>query len=223
MPLTKRNPASLRRQYPLYIQVGLVLALGLSVAAFQLPWAPQADVTFDAATPDVIQLEDIQPTQQIETPPPPPRPPVPVAVPDDALLEDEPLRFDAALEPDGPAPVGPSTSPSEGREADEEAPDEHYFVAVEEMPEPIGGIEAIRHKVRYPEMARKAGVEGMVVVQFVVDDAGTVREATVLKGIGAGCDEEALRVIRQTQFRPGRQRGKAVNVKMSIPIRFRLR
>lgn len=223
MTLTTRNAVTLRRQYPLYIQVGLVLALGLSVAAFRLPWAPQAEVTFETETQDVIHLEDIQPTRQIETPPPPPRPLVPVAVPDDDLLEDEPLRFDAGLELDGPVPVGPTTPPTEGRETDEEAPGEHYFVAVEEMPEPVGGIDAIRRNVRYPDMARKAGVEGMVVVQFVVDDDGTVRDATVLKGIGAGCDEEALRVIRQTQFIPGRQRGKAVNVKMSIPIRFRLR
>jgi protein TonB len=70
MPLTKRNPASLRRQYPLYIQIGLVLALGLSVAVFRLPWAPQAEVTFETEMQDVIRLEDIQLTQQIETPPP---------------------------------------------------------------------------------------------------------------------------------------------------------
>jgi protein TonB len=144
-------------------------------------------------------------------------------VPDDDLLEDEPLRFDAGLEQDGSARVGPATISAEGRETDEEALDEHYFVAVEEMPEPVAGIDAIRRNVRYPDMARNAGVEGMVVVQFVVDDEGAVRDAIVLKGIGAGCDEEALRVIRQTRFLPGRQRGKIVNVKMSIPIRFRLR
>jgi TonB family protein len=97
------------------------------------------------------------------------------------------------------------------------------FVVVEQMPELIGGLASIQRAIRYPTLAKKAGIEGRVFVQFIVDTHGSVIEANVVRGIGGGCDEEALRVVRQARFQPGRQRGEAVMVKMSIPITFKLR
>ncbi|MDE2729853.1 MAG: energy transducer TonB [Bacteroidota bacterium] len=77
-------------------------------------------------------------------------------------------------------------------------------------------------QIQYPTIARKAQVEGSVIVQFVVDPEGNVRNAVVTRGIGAGCDEEALRVIRQAKFNPGYNEGAAVNTSMSLPILFKL-
>jgi len=94
---------------------------------------------------------------------------------------------------------------------------------VEEMPEPVGGLEGLQRRVRYPEMARRAGIEGTVFVQFVVDEQGNVSEVQVVRGIGGGADEAAMEAVRQTTFRPGRQRGQPVKVRMSLPVRFRLR
>ena len=91
------------------------------------------------------------------------------------------------------------------------------------MPELIGGIGSLMKTIYYPEIAKKAGVEGTVVIQFVVDTQGRVKDAIVLKGIGGGCDEEALRAVNAAKFSPGRQRGKAVAVKMSLPVRFVLK
>jgi protein TonB len=105
-------------------------------------------------------------------------------------------------------------------EPKEEAPT--YFVAVEEMPEPIGGIEAIQSKIVYPEIAKRAGVEGKVYVLAFVDENGTVTKAVVLKGVGAGLDEAALNAVKATKFKPGKQRGKPVKVQVSIPIVFKL-
>ena len=82
---------------------------------------------------------------------------------------------------------------------------------------------SIQKKIKYPEIARKAGVEGRVIIQFIVNEQGNVSEAAVVRGIGAGCDEEALRVVRKARFTPGRQRGKSVKVKMSLPITFKLK
>ncbi len=96
------------------------------------------------------------------------------------------------------------------------------FVVVEEMPELIGGMQAIAEKIHYPETARKAGVEGTVIVQFVVDENGKVQNPVIVKGVGAGLDEEALRVVRQLTFKPGKQRGRPVKVRMALPIRFEL-
>jgi TonB family protein len=96
------------------------------------------------------------------------------------------------------------------------------FLVVERMPEPIGGMQTIYEKIRYPELARKAGIEGRVVVQFVVDEQGNVVNPEIIRGIGGGCDEAALNAIRGVQFTPGMQRGRAVKVQFQIPIVFRL-
>ena len=105
-------------------------------------------------------------------------------------------------------------------EEKEQAPT--YFVAVEEMPEPIGGIKGIQEKIEYPEIAKRAGVEGKVYILAFVDESGNVMKAQVLKGIGAGCDEAALDAVQKTKFKPGKQRGVPVKVQVSIPIIFKL-
>jgi len=106
-------------------------------------------------------------------------------------------------------------------EEEEEIPVE-FFVAVEQMPEPIGGIAAIQQKIIYPEIAKRAGVQGRVYVKAFVDEAGNVQKADVIKGIGAGCDEAAIAAVLKTKFKPGKQRGKPVRVQVSIPILFKL-
>jgi protein TonB len=97
-----------------------------------------------------------------------------------------------------------------------------YFVAVEEMPEPIGGLKGIQEKIVYPEIAKRMGVEGKVHVQAFVDESGKVTDVQVIKGIGAGCDEAALDAVLKTKFKPGKQRGKPVRVQITIPINFKL-
>lgn len=96
-----------------------------------------------------------------------------------------------------------------------------YFVAVEEMPEPIGGLNSIQAKIVYPELARRAGIEGKVFVRAYVDETGSVTRAEVIKGIGLGCDEAALDAVLNTKFNPGKQRGKPIKVQVVIPISFK--
>lgn len=100
--------------------------------------------------------------------------------------------------------------------------DEDFFVVVEEMPELIGGLESIASQVQYPEMAQRAGIEGRVFIQFIVNEVGEVENPRVIRGIGGGADEEALRVVRNAKFQPGMQRGMPVKVAYSLPIMFRL-
>jgi len=100
--------------------------------------------------------------------------------------------------------------------------EDDYFVALEEMPEPIGGIKAIQEKIQYPEIAKRAGIEGKVYVLAFIDRDGIVVNAKIIKGIGAGCDEATLDAVRQTKFTPGRQRGVPHNAQVSIPIVFKL-
>lgn len=221
MALRKHDKANLKKRYPLYIEIGLVLTLGLLILAFR--WDLSSDNDFEIVMPEQeqIQMEEVQQTQQIEQPPPPPRPPVPVEVPNDEVLEDDVLNLDASLDLDDPITNTPPPPPP--AEEEEEEPEPEIFVIVEEMPELIGGLAAIQSKIQYPEIAKKAGVEGRVFVQFIVDEQGNVVDPVVTRGIGAGCDEEALRAVRQAKFKPGKQRGKSVRVKMSLPITFKLR
>ncbi len=102
-----------------------------------------------------------------------------------------------------------------------ETKDDVYFV-VEEMPTLVGGLEAIAKQVKYPEIAHKAGIEGRVFVQFVVNEEGSVEDVVVTRGIGAGCDEEAVRVVRNAKFTPGIQEGEPVKVRMTLPVTFKL-
>jgi len=97
-----------------------------------------------------------------------------------------------------------------------------FFVVVEEMPELIGGLGELQQQIRYPEMAQRAGIEGRVFVQFIVDENGDVLDPQIIRGIGGGADEEALRVVSQAKFTPGMQRGRPVPVQYSLPISFRL-
>ena len=107
-----------------------------------------------------------------------------------------------------------------------DTPDE-LFTLVEEQPEFKGGMEEfykyVAKEIKYPSQARRLGVEGQVNVEFTVQKDGTLADVKVTKGIGAGCDAEAIRVMENSPaFNPGRQRGKAVNVRMEVPINFKL-
>ncbi|MCH7773742.1 MAG: energy transducer TonB, partial [Bacteroidetes bacterium] len=97
------------------------------------------------------------------------------------------------------------------------------FVAVEEMPYPIGGIQAIQEKVHYTEIGRRAGIKGTVYIEAIIDEEGNVINAIVKKGIGGGLDEEALNAVLNTKFVPGKQRVKPVKLKRVIPIKYVLK
>lgn len=113
-------------------------------------------------------------------------------------------------------------SASEPELATAPSKEEVTFVVVEQMPAPVGGLQAIMERIQYPEAAKTAGVEGKVFIEFVVDEQGRVVDPTVLRGIGSGCDEAALQAVANTTFEPGRQKGEAVRVKMTIPVSFKL-
>jgi protein TonB len=108
------------------------------------------------------------------------------------------------------------------KEVIEETEEPTFFVAVEEMPQPIGGLQGIQEKISYPEIAKRAGVEGKVFIKAFVDETGNVVNAEVVKGIGGGCDEAALEAILQTKFTPGKQRGKPIKVQVIVPVVFKL-
>jgi TonB family protein len=97
-----------------------------------------------------------------------------------------------------------------------------YLLSVEEMPGIIGGLYSIQKNIKYPETAKRTGIEGKVYVLTYIDEKGNVSDARVIRGIGAGCDEAALNAVKEAKFTPGKHKGKLVKVQVTIPILFKL-
>lgn len=203
----------LRNYYSLILQLSLVIVLGIFIGASKVQFASEENEVDLTQEQEVVEMEEVSQTKQEEKPPPPPRPQVPVEVPNDEIIEDQDINIDADINMDEPLPEP---------EEPEGEKEEDFFVAVEQMPKMKGGQEWLYNNINYPEMARKAGIEGRVIVQFVVGKDGQANDINVLRGIGGGCDKAAIAVIKKAEFEPGRQRGNAVPVQMAQTITFEL-
>ncbi|MGA1464589.1 MAG: energy transducer TonB [Bacteroidetes bacterium] len=212
--IQRKNPeADLRKYYIVLLQIGMLIALTISITVVRVDFRSEGPAEIVMDEQEIVEMEEIIQTRQIETPPPPPRPPVPVEVPNDEIIEDVDINISADLDIGDQLSMPPPP---------EEEPEEDFFIVVENQPELIGGIGGLQKKIRYPEMARRAGIEGRVYVQFIVNERGEVENPVIIRGIGGGADEEALRVVREAKFRPGLQRGRPVRVQFSLPIVFKL-
>jgi protein TonB len=100
--------------------------------------------------------------------------------------------------------------------------EDDYIIGVEKMPSPVGGIEAIMKKIVYPSTAKNNNVEGKVYLLIYINENGGVDDVKLVKGIGSGCEEEAINVIKKTKFNPGVNKGTNVKTKMSLSIPFKL-
>lgn len=104
-----------------------------------------------------------------------------------------------------------------------DATDDGYLAFAEVMPEPVNGMAELVKQVKYPEIAKKAGLEGKVYAMAYVDEKGSVTDVKIIKGIGGGCDEEVISVLKKAKFKPGQNKGVNVKVKTSIPFHFKLK
>ena len=195
------------------IDLSLSVSLLIVIVLFKFMPDYRPNRTLAAGKQEFVKFEDIEHTRQENRPPPPARPQIPIEAPGDEALDDVPIQ-DSELNIASDIPPPPPSNTQD---------DEEYFVAVEDMPQLIGGIESIQRNVIYPDLAIRAGVQGRVFVMAYVNTEGTVTRVEIIKGIGAGCDEAAITAVMKAKFLPGKQRGRAVKVKVSIPVVFRLR
>jgi periplasmic protein TonB len=214
----KKPQADIHSNYNTYMKFGTITSLLIFIAMFRININVDREVSFDPIEREIVEMEEIVNTVQEQRPPPPPRPSAPVEVPNDEVLHDEILDLDSELRFDLPMAMTMPTPPK--ADADEEEPD--VFIVVERMPELIGGLAQLQSKIVYPEIARLAGIEGRVMVQFIIDEQGRVNNPVVVRGIGGGCDEAAIEAVKNARFTPGMQRGRAVKVSYTLPITFRL-
>lgn len=199
--------------YPLRIRFVVVGVLGFIVILFYaFPRFLQTGDAIDQDFEEVVETFDIPPTQQFQAPPPPSRPSIPVESEDEDIAEDITIAETGLDDFEWDAPPPP---PDEGPTS--------RFVAYDDPPEPIGGYLAIQKNVVYPEIAREAGIEGLVVIQAFINKSGIVTETVVLKSIpNTGLDEAAMDAIKRTRWKPARQRDMKVGVWISVPVNFKL-
>ncbi len=218
----KKSPkADLENKRRIFLQIGIALALVGALVAFE--WRQYERPEFDLGTLDLdfIEEEDIPITRPEQPPPPPPPEPSQelIIVDDDVDIEEE---FTIDVE---------ATATTEIREftpvvvEEEEVDEDVIFTVVEDQPSFPGGEEARRRyleeNLRYPTMAREAGIQGTVFLTFVVEPDGSITNVRVLRGIGGGCDEAAVRAVENMpRWEPGRQRGQPVRVQFNMPVRF---
>jgi len=220
MEMKKSEHAQLGRKRGQFLTIGLIVALTLTISAFEWKSYDNGDFVNKQIIVDFEPPEIIPPT--VNNIPKPPKPKVyPIVVEaekDDPKIDPE----DFVIDTDEIEEIKP-----EDFEPPIEVVTDEPFVFVEVMPEfeggQIGFMKYIAKQVKYPRKAKSLGVEGKVFVAFVIDKEGNITEVKTIKGIGVGCDEEAERVIRSApKWKPGKQRGKAVKVKMVLPIHFTL-
>lgn len=213
--ITWNKPSiSLEAKYSLVIRISLITALlFLAALLVAVPRIPEKPKVLSQPTVE-IQNVDIPETQQYQRPPAPARPTVPVAstredIPEDLTIQETTFEEFAAVEAPPPPP--------------KEVP-RVKFIPYDEPPLIIGGIDALRRNVKYPDIAKEAGVEGTVVLQAYISDKGIVEDVIILKGLpNTGLDQAAIEAVKKTRFKPAKQRDRNVGVWYSIPIIFTLK
>jgi protein TonB len=227
MELKKSPKADLENKRGIFMQIGLAIALGVILLAFN--WSDKVTKVESLGDMSAQQVEEeiVPITRQDEVkPPPPPPPPQTVEilniVDDKQEINDNLDILDSEASKDTKVEVTQIVQAVE-----KEKEEEQIFVVVEEMPEFPGGELALRKyiasSIKYPTIAQENGIQGKVFVNFVVDRDGSISGAKIARGVDPSLDKEALRVIGTLpKWKPGKQRGKTVRVSYTVPISFQL-
>lgn len=225
MEAKKTPSADITRKSGMFLNLGLAIAVGATLVAFEWKSFDEGALKdLGQVTDNFEEILDIPITEQPPPPPPPPiEQPIIQEIPDEVEIEDKiEVNFDVDVKE---TTVIQEVIISEAAPIVEKA--DQIFDVVETQPLPPGGMsgwnEYLSKNLKYPTQARRMGVEGTVIVVFVVNTDGSIQDVEVLRGIGGGCDEEALRVVAGApKWEPGKQRGRPVRTRMRLPIRFKL-
>ena len=227
MELKKNPKADLENRRGLYLEIGLVVVLVAVLVAFNVKsYDKEEKVMFERQVSEE-QEEIIIQTQQDELPPPPPPEQPEVTTEFEVVEDDAEIKTELVVN----AEVTDDTKNIEITpvkiEEEEEEEEQQIFTVVENDPEFPGGMEALykylRDNIKYPQLARDNNITGKVYVTFVVERDGSIANPRVLKDIGGGCGQEAIRVVKSMpKWKPGKQRGKAVRVQFNLPVNFNL-
>ena len=226
MELKKSPKADLENKRNIFVQLGLVVALAISLYSFESTSKVNQVGSLGSVADQTVEEEIIPVTRQDEVKPPPPPPPPKVVdmlviVDDNTEIEDE-LEIEDSEADDKTAITAVMQVAGEKEEEKDEAA---VFYIVEEMPDFPGGQLALRkfiaQAIKYPVIAQENGIQGKVFVNFVVNKDGSVTSAKIARGVDPALDKEALRVVNSLpKWKPGKQGGKPVRVSYTVPINF---
>ena len=229
MEIKKSEKASLENKKLLFVEIGLVVSLAITLFAFEWTSTETETALLEDNTEVLIEEEII--STQMDTPPPPPAAPkIPVLSDQIDIVDDEiEIEDDMFMNLEDDASLGVEIM--DYVEVEEEVVEEEAipFQLVEEKPSFQGGdanqfSKWVNSRLVYPEIAKENGVQGRVTLQFTVEKDGTVTKVRVLRGVDPSLDKEAVRVVSMSpKWKPGKQRDRAVPVTYTFPVIFQLR
>ncbi len=224
MEIKKTPSADVNRKASMLLGIGLFVSLGLTYIAFEWKQYEKPEMMdLGMAVDDFEELTEIPPTEQPPPPPPKVQQPQIIEIPDEEEIEED-IEIELDVE------ITEETEIEEivfEEEPEEEVADK-LFMIVEEQASPPGGMaefyKFLGKNLEYPNQARRMGIEGRVYLQFTVNKQGEISDIVVTRGIGGGCDEEAIRVLKESpRWSPGKQRGVPVKSRMNFAVVFRLK
>ena len=231
MEVKKSEKANLENKKLLFLEIGLIISLGIVWYAFE--WTTKEKQTVEALqeTTQIVETEEMVPITQETPPPPPSAPSIPVLsdqidIVDDEIQVDDDLFLNLEDQADMGVEIMDYVETVEDEVVEEEA---IPFMLVEEKPSFMGGdanafSKWVNERLVYPEIAKENGVQGRVTLQFTVNTDGTVSNVKVLRGVDPSLDKEAVRVVSMSpKWTPGKQRDRAVKVTYTFPVIFQLR
>lgn len=232
MEIKKSPKANLENKKLLFKEIGLVIALGLTLLAFNWSTSEKAVSTIEADQQQVIEEESIPITN--DTPPPPPETSVAEPAMSDIIdIVDDDIKVDTKIiinEDDKNQGVEIKEYVQAAEIAEEVVEEDVIPFAIVEDKPMFQGKDAneftkwVYNNIIYPEIAKENGVQGRVTLQFEIGKDGTVTNVKVLRGVDSSLDKEAVRVVSNSpKWTPGKQRGKAVKVKYNFPVTFQLK
>jgi protein TonB len=220
----KKNPeVDLSKKTGLFLNIGFVISILLVLVAFEWRSYDRGDLLdLGQVNDDFDEMTEVPVTQQPPPPPPKIKQPEIIEVPDEEEIEEE-IEVDLDVEMTDDTDIEEIIFD----EPEEEEDTDQIFQIVENPASFKGGIGAfykyVQKNMKYPSQAQRMGLEGKVFVQFVVGKDGRISDVQILRGIGAGCDEEAIKVLKNSPaWSPGKQRGRPVRQRMVLPITFKL-
>jgi protein TonB len=221
----KSESADLGKKSGFYLSIGLLFTMAVVVMAFEYKSYDDTIADLTGKTMDTFdEALEVPPTEQPPPPPPQVQQPQVVEVPDEEEIKED-IKVNLDVEVTDQTKIEEIVVQAE--EPKEET--DEIFTIVEESANPKGGMAAFYKFVhdklsgKYPPQARRMGIEGRVFVEFVVERDGSLTSVKAIKGIGAGCDELAVKVVESSpNWNPGKQRGKPVRQKYTLPIIFKL-
>ena len=220
----KKSPkANLENKKLTFILIGLIISLAVAWAVFEIKSYDKRELVDIGRTAEVVEEEMVEITKQEQKPQPvevPKQTTQIQVVEDDVEVEDIEINADVDQNEVIEEYVAPEIEEEDIQEAE-------IFTIVEEMPDFPGGTQKLADylakNIKYPQMARESGIQGRVFISFVVEPDGSVSNVNVMRSLGGGCDEEAVRVVKSMpKWKPGKQRGKPVRVSYILPVNFKL-